>query len=221
MDRNRATDWGSTLERPASVPLKVLVSYSPPIPLPQFLFLTTLLPWSTVHPDRQGFAAPRVALPNLLHPRGEFECVSQLGQYSSISQMSRVFSWKFSSAAVFLNPWLPVNGSRRRGVGHPSALNVLSLVFVGQWLSSNSDLGPTGACVCLLLPLLPGSLGFPQPGHLPVPEHLICVPGHYLDFHLLLFLVTNDVMPCRYEPGGLLSLRDWSTLGSTGAAKAP
>lgn len=69
------------------------------------------------------------------------------------------------------------------GVGHPSALNVLSLVFVGQWLSSNSDLGPTGACVCLLLlPLLPGSLGFPQPGHLPVPEHLICVPGHYLGF---------------------------------------
>lgn len=35
---------GSTLERSASVPLKVLVSYSPPIPLPQFLFLTTLLP---------------------------------------------------------------------------------------------------------------------------------------------------------------------------------
>ena len=37
-------------------------------------------------------------------------------------------------------------------VGHPSALNVVSLVFVGQWLSSDSDLGPTGACVCLPLP---------------------------------------------------------------------
>lgn len=105
-------------------------------------------------------------------------------------------------------------------MGHPSALNVLSPIFVGQWVSSNSDLGPMAACVCLY-PSIPGPLGFPQPGHLPVPKHLICVPGHYLRF------------PPPAVPGhqrrhasagtsqvGFLS-SDWSTLGSTGAAEAP